>query len=119
MKKILVVDDESEIRELLKLFLERKGFLVSLASTPREFEKLLKKEKVEALILDYTFFEENIEELIIKVKSLNKDSKIFILSGFSSEILERELSSQGLVEAIFSKAEDIGKIVERISQVLS
>ena len=50
--KILVADDEKEIRNLLKLYLENDGFKVVEASTGREVLDLLDKEKPDMCLLD-------------------------------------------------------------------
>lgn len=50
--KILVADDEKEIRNLLKLYLENDGFKVVEASTGIEVLDLLDKEKPDMCLLD-------------------------------------------------------------------
>ena len=50
--KILVADDEKEIRNLLKLYLENDGFKVVEASTGLEVLDLLEKEKPDMCLLD-------------------------------------------------------------------
>ncbi len=52
MTKLLVVDDDSNIRELLKLLLKREGFEIHEASDGIEALKLLKTVKVDLVILD-------------------------------------------------------------------
>ena len=50
--KILVADDEKELRNLLKLYLENDGFKVVEASTGLEVLDLLDKEKPDMCLLD-------------------------------------------------------------------
>ena len=50
--KILVADDEKEIRNLLRLYLENDGFKVVEASTGLEVMDLLDKEKPDMCLLD-------------------------------------------------------------------
>jgi DNA-binding NtrC family response regulator len=52
MNRILVIDDEQSIRELLKDFLETKGFEVSIASDGESGLELLKKDKFDLFLLD-------------------------------------------------------------------
>ncbi|MFG0834042.1 response regulator [Aeromonas bivalvium] len=49
---ILVVDDHSEIRDLLKRFLEQHGMRVSCARDGREMKKLLEEREFDLLVLD-------------------------------------------------------------------
>ena len=51
-KKILIVEDEANIRELLRLYLEREGYIVLEAENGVEGIKLWKSEKPDMLLLD-------------------------------------------------------------------
>lgn len=52
-QRILVVEDETEIRELIVLHLERAGFEVKSAGSSEEGEALLSKERFGVLVLDW------------------------------------------------------------------
>ena len=49
---ILVVDDEAEIRDLLRDFLERRGFRVETAGDGTEMEAILRQKPVDLIVLD-------------------------------------------------------------------
>lgn len=49
---ILVVDDHSEIRDLLKRFLEQHGLRVSCAKDGKEMKRLLEEREFDLLVLD-------------------------------------------------------------------
>lgn len=51
-KKILIVEDEANIRELLRLYLEREGYIVLEAENGVEGVKYWKSEKPDMLLLD-------------------------------------------------------------------
>ena len=51
-KKVLVVDDERQIRDLLGEFLEREGYEVFLASAGEEAIELAEREIPHAILLD-------------------------------------------------------------------
>ncbi len=51
-KKIYIADDEAEIRELIKTFLEREGFSVSVFSDGDSLYEAFEKEPADLLILD-------------------------------------------------------------------
>ena len=51
-KKILIVEDEANIRELLRLYLEREGYIVIEAENGVEGIKKWKSEKPDMLLLD-------------------------------------------------------------------
>lgn len=50
--RILVVDDETEIRDVLRLYLEKEGYEVVEAADGMEALRLLKQEKIDLAILD-------------------------------------------------------------------
>ncbi len=51
-KKILIVEDEANIRELMRLYLEREGYAVVEAENGVEGVKLFKTEKPDMILLD-------------------------------------------------------------------
>jgi DNA-binding response OmpR family regulator len=50
--KVLVVDDEQQVRELLGNFLEKEGYEVVLASNGEEAIELTRKESPQVILLD-------------------------------------------------------------------
>lgn len=52
IKKILVVDDDPGIGEMLKTLLEMHGYQVSLTANPAETQSILGKDKVNLVLLD-------------------------------------------------------------------
>jgi len=50
--KILVVDDEEKIREVVRLYLEKEGYTVSEATDGREALDLIEREKWDLIVLD-------------------------------------------------------------------
>jgi two-component system OmpR family response regulator len=52
MDHILIVDDDEEIRDLLRQYLEKNGFKVSIAANGRDMRAVLAREQVDMLVLD-------------------------------------------------------------------
>lgn len=50
--RILIADDEAEIRDVLRLYLEKEGYEIVEAADGLEADRLLKKEKIDLAILD-------------------------------------------------------------------
>lgn len=53
MEKILFADDERDLRELIKVALEKEGFTVITANDGRETLELARENKPDLIILDY------------------------------------------------------------------
>jgi len=91
-KKILVVDDEEDIRMLLERLLENEGYDVSLAGEGKEALAILKKEKVDLALLDFFMpgmSGRELAELIRKDIEI-KDTKLAFLTVDEFNLVEKE-----------------------------
>jgi two-component system phosphate regulon response regulator OmpR len=52
LDKILIVDDDARIRDLLRRFLSQEGFDVLLAEDGRALDRILQRESIDLLVLD-------------------------------------------------------------------
>lgn len=50
--KVLIIDDCSDYLEMMEISLERSGFQAMTNSSPKEIDNLLKKYKIDILLLD-------------------------------------------------------------------
>jgi two-component system phosphate regulon response regulator OmpR len=51
-KKILVVDDDVRLRELLQRYLTEQGYIIKVASDANEMDAVLASEPIDLLVLD-------------------------------------------------------------------
>ncbi len=68
-KKILVVDDEIDIVDIVKIFLEGKGYEVVCAYNGEDALKVIKKERPDLIILDILMPEMDGFDVCRKLKS--------------------------------------------------
>jgi two-component system cell cycle sensor histidine kinase/response regulator CckA len=88
-QRILVVDDEAPMRDLLREILERAGFQVHTASGGREAREHAQRHPVDVVITDLAMPEEEGLEMIRTVRKEHRDFKIIAMSGaFGDEILQ-------------------------------
>lgn len=87
MKKILVVDDEEYIQELVRINLEKSGYEVSVAYNGLEALEQLKKNNFDLMLLDLMMPEMDGFTLLQKIKEDENFKKIpvIILSAKSEE----------------------------------
>ena len=52
LDKIVIVDDDARIRDLLRRFLSQEGFDVLLAEDGRALDRILQRETIDMLVLD-------------------------------------------------------------------
>ena len=68
-KKILIVEDEADIAQLVKLYLEKDGFRPTIAKTGVEGLKLVKAERPDMVILDLMLPEMDGLEICKKIRT--------------------------------------------------
>ncbi|MBF0496524.1 MAG: response regulator [Deltaproteobacteria bacterium] len=81
MAKILVVDDDESLREMLCLSLRRAGFDVIEASDGNQATKLIKRESVDLVITDIIMPDKEGIQLIIELRETKPEIKIIAMSG--------------------------------------
>jgi len=84
MGNVLVVDDDALIREITKDLLIGAGYAVFTAKDAIEGLDVLKKEKINAVILDIVMPLQSGFEMIPQIKKINTDISIIIMTAFAS-----------------------------------
>ena len=83
-ERILVVDDEEQMRDLLAKVLERKGFQTSVCGDGTEALAFLEKEPVDLVVTDVRMPGLGGMEALRAVKELNPDIVVIIMTAFGS-----------------------------------
>lgn len=83
--KILVVDDEKEIRDLIEIYLKNEGFQVLKASNGKEALEMLKEEEVHLIILDIMMPKMDGIEACMKIRE-EKSMPIIMLSAKAEDM---------------------------------
>jgi DNA-binding response OmpR family regulator len=106
-KKILVVDDKSELRALLKQYLSQEGFEVVLAGDGQQALFVARQEKPDLVLLDLMMPEMGGYEFL-RVYSREADTPIIILTAKLEEndkVLGLELGADDYITKPFSMRE--------------
>ena len=82
--RVLVVDDERSMRELLSIVLRRDGYDVLLASDGKVAVDTLKRERVDVLITDIRMPEMNGVDVLREAKRIDPDIISIIMTAFAS-----------------------------------
>jgi two-component system response regulator HydG len=83
MMSILVVDDDKDICLILSKFLTKNGYAVSIANTGEEGLRLLRSNDYDLILCDYKLPDLNGIELLQKIKILNSEVAVVIITGYS------------------------------------
>ena len=84
MNSIIIIDDEKEICESIKMILEYEGYTVDYSTSSPEGIAKITNGQFSALLLDIQMPEMNGFEVIKKVKETNPDLSVIIISAHGS-----------------------------------
>lgn len=82
---ILVVDDEGEVREVVRLALEQAGYEVVQASNAEEAWQILERSQPELILTDIVMPGENGLQLAARAHKLNPQIHAIFMSGFAEQ----------------------------------
>jgi DNA-binding response OmpR family regulator len=81
MPKILLIDDDDQLRTMLKLVLTSSGYEVSEACNGNEASRIYQQQYPDLVITDLLMPDKEGLELIMELRRNNKDIKIIAMSG--------------------------------------
>lgn len=96
--KLLVVDDEPDVGDMLKSYLSTRQYEVSIAYSGEEALKTLEAQNVDLVLLDILMHGLNGDEVAKIIKDRYPTIKIFVLTGFpeAADRMAREVPIDGL-----------------------
>jgi len=80
-KKILIIEDDSDLRQVLKIMLAKEGLSVVEAGDGKQGMNLFASDLYDLVITDIIMPEKEGIETIFELKKLNPDVKIIAISG--------------------------------------
>ena len=98
MARILVVDDEPMMRDLLQITLTRKGHEVLSADGGRKAIQRFRQEHPDLTILDLNLPDINGIDVLREIRSVDPHATVIILTGAGREDLEQEARALGVTD---------------------
>ncbi len=98
--RILVVDDELFIRELLQEFLTRSGYDVATAAEAHEALRKAQMNDYDAVLVDLRVSEGNGFDLVQAIRHHSPDSSILPMTGYPSVSTAREAIRHGAFDYV-------------------
>ena len=95
MEKILVVDDEPSLRDVLSIMLKRTGYEVTSVADGEEAVELLQKELFDLVITDLRMPKVGGMEVLKAVKSASPETVVLVITAFASADSAIEAMKQG------------------------
>jgi DNA-binding response OmpR family regulator len=115
LKRILIVDDDSELAEELAEILREEGYWVENVSDSSLGSSLIKEKKYDIYLFDYKMTGLNGIDLLKKVKEKDPRVPVFIVSGrpFVEKLLKEE-NVHSLVSGVIKKPFDVQELLKKI-----
>jgi DNA-binding response OmpR family regulator len=111
IKKILVVDDESSIRDALSKVLQAEDFEVVTSDNGQEAIERIKSEKVDLLLLDLGLPVKDGWDIVIWLSKVNSPLPVIIITGRWNQ---RELAEKMGADALMDKPLDVPRLLQTI-----
>ena len=123
MSKILIVDDDQNICELLRLYIEKEGFETIIANDGMTAVKLFQKENPKLVILDIMLPELDGLEVLKKIRKVSNCPVIMLTAKGETfdRVLGLELGADDYVTKPFEAKEVIARtraVLRRVSEKL-
>ncbi|EJE4182561.1 TPA: diguanylate cyclase [Vibrio parahaemolyticus] len=117
-ERILLVDDESEIREILADQLEDEGYDVVQAEDGEVGFKIFMSEDIDLVVTDVRMPNKNGIELLKDIKQSGQDVDVIILTGQSDELTAIDCLRAGAYDYLLKPIEDLEIMVTSVSRAL-
>ena len=127
-KKILVVDDEKSLREIMKIMLVKIGYDPEFAKNGEEALEILNREEFPLILMDLRLPDIDGDELCMRIKQRNPDTVVYAFSGHVIEgdfdqleemgfngLLCKPVTSEVLEQSVKGAFEEINKRREKLS----
>jgi len=115
MSKLLIVDDEVDVREFAKRFFVKRGIDVSAASGGLEALKIIGQDNPDLVLLDIQMEELSGIEVLRKLRDDQNNIKVIMVTGAEDSSIIDEANSLGVKGYIHKPLvlEELEKIVMR------
>lgn len=100
MAKLLIVDDENDIREFAKSFFKKRGIDVLTASGGKQALEIIAKENPDLVLLDVRMEEMTGVDALRELRKLNQQVKVIMVTGVEEEDVIKEANALGVVAYI-------------------
>lgn len=117
MERILIVDDERDIRQLIRLHIERAGMQAEEAASGRQAIELMRNQGFELIILDLMMDDRNGFEVLKYLQDSGSKTLVIVLSARRQEqdkIITLGLGADDYITKPFSPLELIARVQANI-----
>lgn len=120
MSGILIIEDDNELREMLKVALQRRNYIIMEAENGKEAISHFKPSVTDLVITDLIMPEEDGLKVVIKLREIKPAVKIIAISGGGKAGPGSYLNLAKALgaDAIFSKPFSVHDMISKIKLLL-
>jgi CheY-like chemotaxis protein len=115
--RILVIDDEDDIAELVRDILEADGHVVRSVSNGPDGLRLLATESFDVLFCDLGMREMSGWEVVKAVRAKDPAIGIALLTGWGATLSEEKVAEHG-IDAVLNKPFEMKRLLETVARLL-
>lgn len=115
--KILIIDDETKICEILKDILENEGYIADFATNGTDGLRKIQKDQIDLVLLDVKLPDIDGLTLLKKIKDFDSDISVIMISAFGTVSTAVEAVKNG-AEDFIEKPLEVNRILTTIRNVL-
>ena len=121
MKRILIIDDEQIVLEVLRKILELEGYEVVTAANGDEGIELFSQKPFDLVVTDMVMPEKDGLQTILDLRKEDPDLAVIAMSGGGTISKERYLAVAGYLDGIITitKPFSLESITEAVAKLLS
>ncbi len=119
LERILIVEDDPGVAELLQMRLQRAGFITLTVSSAQQVRDYLEKDSADLIVLDY-LLPGNVNglELHAQLKASGHDVPVILVTGFGNEALAIQALRTGVRDFVSKSLEYLDYLPEAVARVL-
>jgi len=120
MQTVLIVDDEEEIRDMIKTYLRREGIAWRECDHGKAALSILKREEIHLVILDIMMKDMDGFEVLKKIRESNPEVPVMFLSARQEEydkVLGLGLGAEDYVTKPFSPGELMARVKVQLRRI--
>jgi len=121
MKRILIIEDEHDMRDSLEAIFESKGYIVEAVATSESGLQSVICNKPDLIILDVMTHSLHASAFLQRIRDLpegKNDSKVIILTNLDNEITREKVQKYGVAHFLIKSETSLEQLTQKVSALI-
>ena len=117
MAKILIIDDEEQLCEFIKSYLEKRGYEIVVALSGKDALNACPKENPDLVLLDLGLPDMDGRDVLKEIKAKMPRIKVMVISAYREQSTRDELAKLG-ADHFLGKPFVVPKLYDSVKEIL-